>query len=221
MTDKFVNIAVLTEVATALQKLNREVVYVGGAVVSIYVTDEAADEVRPTQDVDLFLEIVSVADLENVREQLTVLGFLQSADDDVICRFRYRNYKVDVMSTQEVGWAPANPWFAAGMNNTKRITIAPNLTIQVLALPYFLASKFEAFHGRGADARQSHDVEDIVYVLDSNNAWETEIATAPDDVKNYLLQQLQILITDEEILLSHLADFKRAKLLNERLKTLF
>ena len=37
----------------ALGELNNKVVYVGGAVVSLYVNDPAAEEPRPTKDIDL------------------------------------------------------------------------------------------------------------------------------------------------------------------------
>lgn len=48
------------KVATALGELNEQVVYVGGAVVSLYIDDPAAEDVRPTKDVDISLEIVSL-----------------------------------------------------------------------------------------------------------------------------------------------------------------
>ena len=76
------------------------VVYVGGAVVSMYINDPAAADVRPTKDIDISLEIASLTELEQIRKDLRNRGFNQIADEDVICRFRYRNIKVDVMSTQ-------------------------------------------------------------------------------------------------------------------------
>jgi hypothetical protein len=69
--------------------------------------------VRPTGDVDISLSIATFGELEAVREELVKKGFKQSSLDHVICRFRYEDVKVDVMNTKAVGWAPANPWFAA------------------------------------------------------------------------------------------------------------
>jgi len=41
--------------------------------------------------------------------------------------------------------------------------------IRLITAPYFLATKFEAFHGRGhGDVRGSHDLEDIVAVTSFN-----------------------------------------------------
>lgn len=55
MENRVINIAVVAAVAAALKDLKDEVVFVGGAVVSLYTDDPAADEIRPTQDVDMTL----------------------------------------------------------------------------------------------------------------------------------------------------------------------
>jgi predicted nucleotidyltransferase len=103
-----INRAATKKIATALGDLNDQVVYVGGAVVSLYIDDPSADDVRPTKDLDLTMEIASIGELEALREELVMRGFIQSANDSVVCRFRYEDVLVDVMSTQEVGWAPGN-----------------------------------------------------------------------------------------------------------------
>lgn len=48
------NLKALQKVAMALGDLHSQVVYVGGAVVSLYADDPAAEDVRPTEDVDIF-----------------------------------------------------------------------------------------------------------------------------------------------------------------------
>ncbi len=101
--------------------MNEQVGFVGGAVVGFYVHDPAAEDVRPTDDLDITMAIVSLHELEVTREALTQKGFTQSADDTVICRFRYEDIKVDVMSTRAIGWASANRWFAPGFS--KRETV--------------------------------------------------------------------------------------------------
>lgn len=76
------------KIARALGELNQQVVYVGGAILSLYITDESAEDVRPTGDIDISMEIVTVAELESIREEITNKGFYQSSEDNVICRFR-------------------------------------------------------------------------------------------------------------------------------------
>ena len=107
-----INRAITLKIANALGDLNERVVFVGGAVVSLYINDSAADDVRPTQDIDFSMEIAHLAELESIRETLIQKGFYQTSEDDVICRFRFEDIKVDVMATRAVGWAPANPTLA-------------------------------------------------------------------------------------------------------------
>jgi hypothetical protein len=53
------NIAMLESAADALDEILDEVVFVGGATVELWVTDPAAAEFRPTNDVDVIVEITS------------------------------------------------------------------------------------------------------------------------------------------------------------------
>lgn len=98
-----INLAAIRKIALALGAMNEQVVFVGGATVSLYIDDPAADDVRPTKDVDISLAIASLGELEVIREELIRKGFKQTPEDDVICRFRYEDIKVDVMSTKAVG----------------------------------------------------------------------------------------------------------------------
>ena len=194
-----INRAVIRKIALALGPMNEQVVYVGGATVSLYINDPAADDVRPTKDVDISLAIASLGELEAIREELARKGFRQTPEDDVICRFRYEDIKVDVMSTKAVGWAPANPWFAPGFAQKETVTIEDQ-KIHILPLPYFLASKFTAFNDRGAkDPRTSHDFEDIVYVLDNCTDIVEQLIQLPEDVRPYLKEQLQNILEDRVI----------------------
>jgi predicted nucleotidyltransferase len=192
------HIELITRVAEALGDLNDQVVYVGGAVVSLYVTDPAAPDVRPTDDVDITLEITSLFKLEALREELNRKGFTQSPDDNVMCRFRYEGIKVDVMATQEVGWAPANPWFKPGFDHLENRTVG-GFKLRVLSLPYFLASKLTAFRSRAKDPRTSHDLEDVIYLLDNRDDLTEEIRSAPDDVKKFLKEEFGNMLGDELI----------------------
>jgi hypothetical protein len=47
MENKTINIKIVAKVAKALRELRSQVVFVGGAVISLYTDDEAAGEIRP------------------------------------------------------------------------------------------------------------------------------------------------------------------------------
>jgi len=199
MKNTEINIHAIKNIARALGELNDKVVYVGGAVVSLYVNDPGADDVRPTKDVDIGLEISSLSKLEELRKNLTAKGFIQTAEDDVMCRFHYGDIIVDIMATEEIDWAPANEWFKPGFKHLDEITIE-EVDIKILSLSYFLASKFSAFHDRGIDdPRTSHDFEDIIYILDNRDDLAESILKSPDDVKKYLESEFSAILKNPEL----------------------
>ena len=202
------NREVIRRISFALGEMNERVIFVGGATIGLYINDPAAEDVRATKDVDITVEIASLGELESIREDLVKKGFKQSPKDNVICRFRYDNIKVDVMSTKELGWAPANQWFSPGFALRESVQIDDQM-IQLLPLPYFIASKFAAHIERGGkDPRTSHDFEDIVYVIDNRTDIVDQIDNAPDDVKPYLKEQLKLFLNDNikmEAILGNLA----------------
>ncbi|MFN2126875.1 MAG: hypothetical protein ACK2TU_03360, partial [Anaerolineales bacterium] len=105
-----------------------------------------------------------------------------------MCRFKYHNILLDVMATKETDWAPANPWFKAGFVYSE-IHRLDDVTIKIMTVAYYLASKFSAFMDRGKDPRTSHDFEDIVYVLDNCTTLIEDIQASENDVKMYLLDE--------------------------------
>jgi len=196
MKNAIINRGVIKKIAIALDELNEQVVYVGGAVVGLYINDPAAEDVRPTKDVDISLSVASIGKLEYVREELNKKGFVQTAEDNVICRFRFEDIIVDVMNTKSIGWAPANPWFAPGFDVKETVEIEEQ-KIYILPLPYFLATKFAAYNDRGNnEPRMSSDFEDIVYVLDNRVDIVEQILNSPNDVKHYLKEEFMKVLGD-------------------------
>jgi predicted nucleotidyltransferase len=197
MKNAIINRGIIRKIALALGELNEQVIYVGGATVGLYINDPAADDIRPTKDVDISLCIATLRELENIRENLAIKGFIQTAEDDVICRFRYDDVKVDVMNTKAIGWAPANPWFAHGFDNRLPIEI-DGQHIYIIPLPYFLATKFAAYNSRGKnEPRTSHDFEDIVYVIDNRIDLKEQILSAKKDVKPFLKSEFESMLNDK------------------------
>lgn len=97
----------MAEVAEALHGLNEQIVFVGGAVVSLYTDDPAADEIRPTQDVDLTIQVSGLSHWSQLQEQLSSLGFHPDPYGHAICSYRYKDIPVDIMSTKDGPLGPA------------------------------------------------------------------------------------------------------------------
>jgi hypothetical protein len=196
LKNTIINRGVTKKISQALGSLNKNVVYVGGAVVSFYIDDPSAEDVRPTKDIDISMDIATLSELEKIREELIERGFYQTSEDHVICRFRYDDVKVDVMAVKALGWAPANRWFEPGFKHLVYFKI-DEVEIRCLSLPYFLATKFEAFYDRGAkDPRTSHDFEDIVYILNYSSNLVEQVQNAPNDVKKFLITCFEGVLSD-------------------------
>lgn len=56
LKNQTINLKVIEKIALILEELNNDVIYVGGAVVSLYVTDEGAEQPRPTKDIDISVQ---------------------------------------------------------------------------------------------------------------------------------------------------------------------
>ncbi|MDH5399698.1 MAG: hypothetical protein OEX02_16220 [Cyclobacteriaceae bacterium] len=81
MENRIINIAVVAEIAEALKDIREDMVFVGGAVVSLYTDDPAADEIRPTQDIDMTLNVVNLGHWNRIQEKLQGLGFYPDPSD--------------------------------------------------------------------------------------------------------------------------------------------
>lgn len=78
------NIVRIKAVNDALEELAEHVVYVGGATVSLY-ADRTAEEVRPTDDVDIVIELMAYNDYSLLEEKLRSKGFENDVESGVIC----------------------------------------------------------------------------------------------------------------------------------------
>ena len=85
----------------------------------------------------------------------------------------------------------------------------PGLTVRVATAPYFIAMKLEAFAGRGnSDYMASHDLEDIVSVVDGHANIEREIADSRNDLQEYLADRFGSLLDNDDFVMAlpgHLA----------------
>ncbi|MEZ5010065.1 MAG: nucleotidyl transferase AbiEii/AbiGii toxin family protein [Chitinophagales bacterium] len=200
LKNTLINRLATIKIANALGELKQEVVFVGGAMVSLYIDDTAAEDIRPTKDIDLTFQITTANKLEILREKLIEKGFKQSHEEDVICRFHYDDLKVDVMSTQAVGWAPSNKWFEQGFEAAIPIRLE-NIEIKILTLPYFLATKMEAFFDRGVkDLYKSHDFEDIIYLFNHTSTIVEQILNTEENLKAYLQFSVKEIVNNKRIL---------------------
>ncbi|MCF8274948.1 MAG: hypothetical protein K9I95_14070 [Flavobacteriaceae bacterium] len=206
MKNKIINIATVAEIATALKELKDKMIFVGGAVVSLYTNDASADDIRPTGDVDLTINLVNYAAWAQMQERLASLGFSPDPNGHAICSYLYKEISVDIMPSKDGPMGPANKWYEVGFDNLWAVTIQ-GIEIKMLSTGCFLATKFEAFKDRGTDYRTSHDFEDIIYVLDNRTTIVEEIKMEPESIRLFLKEELKKVYTKsnfEEIMSCHI-----------------
>jgi len=189
------NIELLKSVARRLGPLLHEVVFVGGCATGLLITDEAAAEVRPTFDVDVIAEITSYAGYEDFSVRLRSLDFREDISEGAPrCRWLIDGMKLDVMPLDEKILGFTNRWYRAALEEAIEIEVEPTLRIRVITAPYFVATKLDAFQGRGrGDYTSSHDLEDLLAVVDGREAIIEEIARS-GEVRFYIGDQFRSLL---------------------------
>ena len=184
------NIEMLVRVARGLGDLRAEVVFVGGAVVELFVTDPAAPRPRFTEDVDVVVEITSRAEWSRLGERLRSRGFREDRREGApICRWMLGDLTVDVMPELESILGFTNRWYGMAREESDERELPGRVPVRIVRAPLFLATKVEAFGSRGAgDFAASQDIEDIVAVVDGRPAITTETGASPPELRHFLAE---------------------------------
>ncbi len=185
-------------VAEHLGDLRDEVVFLGGATVGLLITDPATTSVRPTKDVDVIVEVGSYGKYATLQDRLRDKGFSEDTSEGApICRWVIASIKVDVMPTHERILGFSNRWYGPAIKSAQRLQLTDSLTIRVVSPPHFMATKIEAFHGRGeGDYLLSHDIEDLFAMIDGRPELINEIEKTDEDLRLYLHEQIEALLAD-------------------------
>ena len=195
------NINMLQTVANGLEELKEDMVFIGGAVAQLYADDPAATDIRATLDIDCVVEANSRIEYNKLERNLESKGFAHDTTPKApICRWEYKGIKVDVMPMEEEILGFSNRWYNEGIENKIQIALPDKIEIYIFSPEYYLASKFEAHIGRGGnDLRQSHDFEDIIYLLDNCTNVLEVVKNAGSNIKNYLKEQCKALLVNKNL----------------------
>jgi hypothetical protein len=187
------NLQVLVNAAKLLEPILGELVFVGGCTTALFITDKGAADVRPTYDVDAIAEITSYAGYTEFSERLKSLGFREDTSEGApLCRWRQKTTTLDVMPLDEKILGFSNRWYRPAMDAARERELETDLRIRMVTPVYFCASKLDAFAGRGRnDHRASHDLEDLIAVIDGRAELLGEIQAAEDTVRAYLGSEIK------------------------------
>ena len=196
------NLNIMIAAANRLGELRDDMVFIGGCATGLLITDSAAPEVRPTIDVDVIVEVASRAEFYKLEEELRGRGFQQIMHNEApICRWQADDVILDVMPTDPQILGFGNRWYRSSLENAESVVLQRGVAVNMITAPYFLGTKMEAFLTRGnGDYYGSHDLEDMIAVIDGRPELVDEIRDQCDELKDYLAEEFKKIIEDESFI---------------------
>lgn len=190
------NVGNVELVASALGTLREELVLVGGCAASLLIDAPSAPSPRVTHDVDLVATVTALSGYHRLERQFEQRGFIRDLSADApICRWRLRGMIVDLMPTDERVLGFSNRWYSEAAASKLAYTLPSGNTINLISAPAFIATKFEAFRDRGrSDPLSSHDLEDIINVVEGCTMVIDSVRRAHPELKAYLRSRFAELV---------------------------
>lgn len=190
------NIELLTSIANAMGTLREQVVFVGGCATGLLITQPIVADARATEDVDAIVAVASLVKYHALAQRLMERGFKQTmADNTPPFRWYWNGMQLDLVPLDEKVLGFANRWYKPGFEAAITATLPSGLRLRHLSAPYFMATKLEAFKDRGNnDVYLSHDLEDVITVVDGRDESRDELTSAPTDVRDFVALTFRLLL---------------------------
>lgn len=219
------NLPYLRIIADALGDLREQVVFVGGSIAGLLLTDPLAEGVRATRDVDGVVE-AGFAEFHRIESRIAERGFARDVESGVTCRWVHRESGVlfDLMPVQPEVLGFSNRWYRHAVETATPTKLSEGISIRVATAVAFVATKLEAFASRGAgDILSSHDLEDILNVVDGRESLADELSAAPVELCDAVGAAFSALLAHPDFanaLPGLIAEPERAGLVEARLRTM-
>jgi hypothetical protein len=199
-----INTEQLFSVLDHLDQLEQRFIIVGGAIVGLLVDHPELIDFRPTKDVDILVEVASRIEYSRLEEKLRALGLKHDTSEGApLCRWIVNNAaKLDVLPLDANILGFSSEWFEEAWKHPQHITLEGR-NIETISPVYLIASKLAAFTNRGnQDFWMSHDLEDLITVINGRENIEDEIRHSKVDVREYISGKLRDYLSE--------ADFRQA-----------
>jgi predicted nucleotidyltransferase len=107
----------------------------------------------------------------------------------------------DLMPVQADVLGFTNRWYPYAVKTAEPATLTNGITINLVSAVAFVATKLEAFASRGAnDFFSSHDLEDVLNIVDGREELVEEIMAAPSELKQYVAGVFAALLANRDFL---------------------
>jgi len=118
----------------------------------------------------------------------------------------------------------SNRWYPYAVQTAVPVDLGAGITIRLIDAVAFVATKLEAFVSRGrGDFLSSHDLEDVLNIVDGRAELPHEMASAPFELRQAVSRVFSLLLANrnfENVLPGLIAEPERADLILERLRSL-
>jgi len=215
-------------VAKRLEPLGMKCAFTGGAIIGLLLDHPKLTPPRATKDVDIIIEVMTRIAYTDLEDKLRNLRFRHDMSEDAPkCRWIVDGIKVDIMPVDDPAGEWRVKWFDLALKTAIPRTIN-DFPIPVVTAPCLIATKLEAFTDRGrGDFMGSHDMEDIITVVDGRAALADEIRVAPTGLRQYIADKIKNYLKNPAFIDSlpgHMAydsvGQKRLPLLRQRLEAI-
>ncbi len=179
--------------AETLGPLLRDMVFLGGASIHLWISDRAAPPTRATNDVNVISAVADTIDYYKLGERLRERGFREDSDSPVICRWLHAKtgLVLDVMPTDEKVLGFSNRWYKHAIATSVERSLHSGRKIQAATPPSIIGTKLEAWHGRGGDdILGSLDLHDVVVLIDGREELIAEINQEKPILLRYIANEL-------------------------------
>lgn len=192
----------LQAVADALgPELLAQVAFVGGCTTALLITDAfTLEAVRFTDDIDVIVHVLGPGRWQHLLAELRTRGFHESPQDDITCRMRLaqagaQELIVDLMPDDAQILGFTNRWYADAVLAATYFPLSSGTVIRVVSPVHFVATKLEAYLGRGNnDPLASRDMEDLLSLVDGRETLLQEITAAAPELRGYIAGQFTTLL---------------------------
>lgn len=196
-------IELINRAAEHLGDLCPDVVFLGGAVVGLLLTDKGAAPPRITRDVDVAIEVgASILDLQALDDRLLGLGFRNDMQGPT-CRYLHGASVVDVIPVRRESNTDPNPWYPLAMGTAWPYTLDNGITVKVIDPVCFLGTKMAAFRSPSREHHDdiflSRDFADMVSVIDGRSTIVAEAAESDSALTAFLSQEFKAVLGSDHL----------------------
>lgn len=189
----------LAEISAKLETLGLNHVFVGGGIVEFLLDHPGLSPMRPTDDLDLIVEVAAGRNYAEIEHTLRGAGFAHDMSPGApICRWLHDGMIIDIMPTDGAFMGINTAWFVEALA-TSRTHVVGGRPVPLISPVAFIATKLAAFADRGdGDYLGSHDLEDIITVIDGRANIVNEVAEAESGLKVFVTTSIGRLMRDAD-----------------------